>query len=60
MEMEVDQFADGHLDVPLAAGFVVVAARVTHRGHLAFCASQVLWPSTARCYKGRIEGENQQ
>lgn len=35
MEMDVDQFADVHLDIPLAAGFVAVAARITHRGHSA-------------------------
>lgn len=56
----MDQFADGRLDVPLAAGVVAVADRVTHRGDGATCASQVLWSPTARCYTGRIEGENQQ
>lgn len=57
--MEMDQFAVGHLDVPLAAGFVAVAARVTHRGQSAMCASQVLCPTTARCYTESTESENQ-
>lgn len=61
MEMDVDQFADVHLDIPLAAGFVAVAARITHRGHSATWASQVLWPTTARCYTDRrTESETQQ
>lgn len=60
MELEVDQFANGYLDVPLAAGIVVVAARVTHRGYSATCVRQVLWPATARCCTGKTEGENGQ
>lgn len=60
MKMEVDQFAKGHLDVPLASGVVAVAARVTHRGHGASCAAQDLWTATARCYTGRTGGENKQ
>lgn len=60
MELEVDQFANGHMDVPVAASAIVVAARVTHRGYSATCVIQVLWPATARCYTGRTEGENQQ
>jgi len=60
VEMEVDQFACRHSDVPLAVGFVAVAARITHRGYGTSCASQVLWPSTTRCYKRRTEGENKQ
>lgn len=58
--MEVDHFADRHLDVPLASGFVAVAAWVTHRGHRAISANQVLWPSTARRYTERTEGQNGQ
>ena len=58
--MEVNKFADGHLDVPLAAGFVAVAARVTHRGHRALSANQVLRPTTARRYTERTEGQNGQ
>lgn len=54
--MEVNQFAVGHPDVPLAAGITAVAARETHRGHSAMCASQVLWSTTARYY---TESENQ-
>lgn len=58
-EMQVDQLAFGHLDGPLAACFVVVVARETHRGHGAVGANQVFWSSTARCYMGRTEGETQ-
>ena len=55
--MELDRFANRHLDVPVAVGFVAVAARVTHGGHSATTAIQVLWPSTARHYKERRAGE---
>lgn len=59
MEVQVDQFTIGHLDVPLAVGTVTVAARVPHAGQHAALASQVLWPAAARCYKERRKGDGE-
>lgn len=58
VEMEVDQFAFRHLNVPLALGCVAVGARVTHRGQSATSTSQLLWSPTAWCYIEKTEREN--
>lgn len=50
MKLQVDQFAQGHLDDPLASGPVAVAARVTQRGQATLCAVQNLRTPAARCY----------
>lgn len=50
MKSQVDQFAQGHLDDPLASGSVAVAARVAQRGQAPLCAIQNLGTPAARHY----------
>lgn len=49
MKSQVDQFAQGHLDDPLAFGSVAVAATVTQRGQTTLCAIQNLRTPAAGC-----------
>lgn len=47
---QVDPFAQGHLDDPLASGAVAVAARVTQGGQATLGADHNLWTTAARRY----------